>query len=72
MIRVKEYKFEDEKNLSTVSKGDVFTSIEQDTYDFSEMTLKLRVDRVNKNTISVTCIEGYMNGSSWKVIKPTA
>lgn len=71
MIRVKEYSFENGKNLSNVVKGDIITSIEQDTYDFSEMTLRLRVDRVNKNTISVTCIEGYMNGSAWKIRKPT-
>lgn len=71
MIRVKEYSFENGKNLSNVVKGDIITSVEQDTYDFSEMTLRLRVDRVNKNTISVTCIDGYMNGSAWKICKPT-
>ena len=57
------------KKISEVKKGDLITEIELDTYDFKEYRQTLRVDRVNKNTISVTCVAGYMVNSSWKIYK---
>lgn len=56
-----------DKDLLTVKKGDIIT---ETGYNGREYTFKLRVDRVNPKTISVTCIEGYMQGSGWKIIKP--
>lgn len=56
-----------DRELKTLKKGDTFTEIERDNYDFKEYRQILRVDRVNKISISVTCIEGYMRNSSWKI-----
>lgn len=59
-----------DKEIKTVKKGDIITCIEKTLFDdYKEMTLILRVDRVNKNTISVTCIDGYMKNSGWKIYK---
>lgn len=63
---VKEYN----KDINTVSKGEIITLTERTYFDdYKEHKLELRVDRVNKNTISVTCISGYMVRSSWKITK---
>lgn len=58
-----------DKKISEVKKGELITEIELDTYDNKEYRQTLRVDRVNKNTISVTCVAGYMVNSSWKIYK---
>lgn len=58
-----------DKKISEVKKGELITEIELDTYDFKEYRQTLRVDRVNKNTVSVTCVAGYMVNSSWKIYK---
>ena len=72
MIYTKRYEFENGKTLGTITKGDTFTMVECDTYDFSETNLILEALRVNKNTISVLCVGGYMKGSKFKVNRPTA
>jgi hypothetical protein len=58
-----------DKEPKTLTKGELFTEIEIDNYDGKEYRQTLRVDRVNKNTISVTCVVGYMKNSSWKIHK---
>ena len=58
------------KEITTVKKGETVNCIEKSTFDnYKDHPLVLRVDRVNKNTISVTCIDGYLKNSSWKIIK---
>lgn len=58
-----------DKKISEVKKGELITETELDYYDNREYKLTLRVDRVNKNTVSVTCIDGYMKNSGWKIYK---
>lgn len=59
-----------DKDIKTVKKGDVITCIEQSIFDdYKPNVLLLRVDRVNKNTVSITCIDGYMKNSAWKIVK---
>lgn len=58
-----------DKDILTLKKGDTLTEIEKDNYDGKEYRQTLRVDRVNKLTVSVTCIEGYMLNSSWHIRK---
>lgn len=58
-----------DKKISEVKKGDLITETELDYYDNREYRQTLRVDRVNKNTVSVTCVAGYMVNSSWKIYK---
>lgn len=56
-----------DKDIKALKKGDTFTEIEIDSYDFRERRQTLRVDRVNKISISVTCVDGYLKNSSWKI-----
>ena len=58
-----------DREIKALKKGDIFTETEKDYYDNREYKLTLRVDRVNKLTVSVTCIDGYMKNSAWKIYK---
>lgn len=59
-----------DKEINEVKKGDVIVCVERDSFDdYKPFTLELRVDRVNKNTVSVTCISGYLKNSAWKIRK---
>ena len=58
-----------DKEIKTLKKGDTLTEIEKDNYDGKEYRQTLRVDRVNRLTITVTCIKGYMVNSSWHIRK---
>ena len=59
-----------DKEITNVKKGEIITCIEKDGFDdYKPFELKLRVDRVNKNTVSVTCISGYLKYSAWKIRK---
>ena len=58
------------KEIKEAKKGDVIVCVERDSFDdYKPFTLELRVDRVNKNTVSVTCISGYLKNSAWKIRK---
>lgn len=59
-----------DKEIKEAKKGDVIVCVERDSFDdYKPYTLELRVDRVNKNTVSVTCISGYLKNSAWKIRK---
>lgn len=59
-----------DKEIKETKKGDVIVCVERDNFDDRKpFTLELRVDRVNKNTVSVTCISGYLKNSAWKIRK---
>lgn len=64
-------RFKYDQDINSVKKGDIISCVEYTPLrdGIKEWNLKLRVDRVNKNSVSVTCIDGYMMPSGWKIRK---